>query len=488
MQASAKWIRPEKTMVLIIVLMALIALIPLYGILFPAVVDLPEHILVAKLLWEKITGTSHLDLTISWFLGYRLFPVLMLIVFSISNLFRIPAIYLPVIVTGTLIFIHVIVIVAILSSQLQTKSWKSICLTGCFILPAVAGMYSAAWFLGLVNYTLAISLLVAAVFLTEKFLRSGKWRDAVLLFVAVAGVYIAHPFALTFWLLWCACRLGASITTLSIRAEWRRIGLLAAVFLPIFLYHFMYHVAWTANNSKAAPRRLVAPFMSLQDWCSDRVYRLVSGYYLQVDYWHDSRIFCLFALAFIFVSTVLAFYPKQLADTRKLALTNLLFLYAGSGLNERFFPLPSGTWLAYDRRFSLVVYTLGLTVAATVLVRSLALGPNRFWLNLLLAFLAWAAATASLDHLLRVRKGYVRFDTPARSYMAKFLHNEEATGILLPGNSWHRDGTYVNHYLCLEKPDCISKGTFFETGYAADLFPVKLKRVASSETASKDQP
>src|SRR4029079_1515854 len=128
MQASAKWIRPEKTMVLIIVLMALIALIPLYGILFPAVVDLPEHILVAKLLWEKMTGTSHLDLTISWFLGYRLFPILMLIIFSISNLFRISPIYLPVIVAGALIAIHVIVITGILYSQLQAKSWKSVVL------------------------------------------------------------------------------------------------------------------------------------------------------------------------------------------------------------------------------------------------------------------------------------------------------------------------------------------------------------------------
>jgi len=103
----------------------------------------------------------------------------------------------------------------------------------------------------------------------------------------------------------------------------------------------------------------------------------------------------------------------------------------------------------------------------------------------MLTAVALVAGAVSINHLLSVRDGYLRFDTQARMYMAKFLNNEEAVGIYLPHGEWHLDGTYLNHYLCLEQPDCTSKGTFFGTGYAADLFPVKLGRVPAKETPAK---
>src|SRR5215217_3631496 len=64
----------------------LVAWIPLYRILFPPLVDLPEHLLISKLLWEKLTGVSHLDFEISWFLGYRLLPVILLAGISFCKL------------------------------------------------------------------------------------------------------------------------------------------------------------------------------------------------------------------------------------------------------------------------------------------------------------------------------------------------------------------------------------------------------------------
>ncbi len=88
-----------------VLLVVLIALVPLYGILFPPLVDLPEHIVISKLLWEKLSGVSHLDLEISFFVGYRLFPTFMMIVIPFCSLLGISFVYLPRIVTMTLISI-----------------------------------------------------------------------------------------------------------------------------------------------------------------------------------------------------------------------------------------------------------------------------------------------------------------------------------------------------------------------------------------------
>src|SRR5688572_4408223 len=71
--------RTNKALFLIVLVVISITLVPLYGILFPPLVDLPEHLLVSKLLWETVFHVSRLDLEISWYLSYRLFSFLMLI-------------------------------------------------------------------------------------------------------------------------------------------------------------------------------------------------------------------------------------------------------------------------------------------------------------------------------------------------------------------------------------------------------------------------
>ena len=224
------WLRTNKAMFVMILLVVLIALVPLYGILFPPLVDLPEHIIISKLLWEKLSGVSHLDLEVSLFLGYRLFPAFMMLVIPFCKLWGISFVYLPKIVAMALISLHAMVVVTILYFGLKDKSWKSCTLAVCFSVPAVVCMYSASWFIGFVNYTLAITLLIAAVFLTERFLRSGKLVDAFLLFFALLMVYAAHPFAVTFWLLWCFSRALAAIAMGTFLLEWKRLILLGVIF------------------------------------------------------------------------------------------------------------------------------------------------------------------------------------------------------------------------------------------------------------------
>src|SRR5688572_12570518 len=190
------WLRTNRVVVGLTLLLALIAWIPLYGVLFPPLVDLPEHILISKLLWEKLTGVSHLDLEISWILGYRLFPALMMIVFPWFKLWGISFVFLPRFVAMALVGLHVIAVAFVGFSPLRDRSWRSSVLAACLALPAIVCMYSACWFIGFVNYTLAVTLLVPAVFLTERFLSSGKLVDAWWIFVTLLLAYAAHPFAM----------------------------------------------------------------------------------------------------------------------------------------------------------------------------------------------------------------------------------------------------------------------------------------------------
>ena len=475
-QKSLTWIKANKVGLPVTIAVTAIGLIPLYGIAFPPLVDMAEHIFVSKLLWEKVTGTSHLDLTISWFLGYHLFPLLMLFIFALCTLSGISFVHLPAVVAGTLIVIHVIVIVIILYFQFQPRSRKETVLAACLVLPAVAGMYSAAWFLGLVNFTLAITLLMPGIFLTERFLTSGRWLDALLVFLLLGASYMAHPFAPTFWLVWCFCRSLVSLLTLHLKREWKRIIVLGLIFLPIFIYQFIYQLIWSGGNWTLLSHQSTSLFISFHDWYFDRIDHLWTGYYLRVDDASHSQLFALFALGMVLLSTGLGLRPGQSPQIRQIALSNFLFLLMGSWINEKVFPVPSGTWLAYDIRFSLVLYVIGLTVAGLVCFRSLVdLSPPKLRL-ISCAVLALLALVAVTDHLGSVRRGYVSFDTQARKYMAQIFNNIQPAGNYFAHTQWHIDGTYLNHYICLIQPDCLSQGSTFNTGYAADLYPVKMRR------------
>ena len=156
---------------------------------------------------------------------------------------------------------HAVVAVTILGSFLKDKSWKSCAFAVCFSLPAVACLYSSCWFIGFVNYVLAITLLIPAIFLTERFLRTGKLINAFLLFCSLLLVYAAHPFAPTFWLLWCFSRTIAAIGARSFLLEWKRLILLGVIFAPIFLYHFLATKGTAlAPSSQHSPESIAIPF------------------------------------------------------------------------------------------------------------------------------------------------------------------------------------------------------------------------------------
>jgi hypothetical protein len=469
-----EWMRDNRALFFMVLPVVLIALVPLYGILFPPLVDLPEHLLISKLLWEKLAGVSHLDLEFSFFLGYRLFPACMMIVLSLCKFLGISFLYLPRIVATALISFHAIVVVTILYLGLKDKSWRSCVLAGCFAIPAVVCMYSACWFIGFVNYTLAVTLLIPTVYLTERFLNSGKWLDAFLVFLTLLIVYTAHPFAPTFWLLWCFSRAFAGLATQSIVREWRRLLSLGFVFLPIFLYHFLA----TAGGELAPSSRslLKQPaIVSIGDWYQQRFRGFLDGAFFRADNAADSRLFGLVAIGIILGAIVFAFCSLREQRAKNLALSSVFLIVGSSWINETFIPVPSGHWLAYDYRFSSTTYAIGLALAGMVLLRPLPSSSNTGLFRTVLIVLALFSAFASFVHLREVRMAYKRFDAPARKYVAKVFKHEEPVGIALPKNRYHPDGSYLKHYVCLTEPDCNSKGTTFSRGYAGALYPVRVR-------------
>jgi DNA-binding beta-propeller fold protein YncE len=468
------WIRTDKALFLMILFVVLIALVPLYGFLFPPLHDLPEHIIISKLLWEKLSGVSHLDLEISWFLGYRLFPALMLIVIAFCKLWGVSFVYLPKIVPMALISLHAMVVVTILYFGLKDKSWKSCALAACISVPAIVCMYSACWFIGFVNYTLAITLLIPAVFLAERFLRSGKLIDASLLFFTLLMVYAAHPFAAAFWLLWCLSRALAGIATQTFFLEWKKLISLGLIFLPIFLYHFL---ATRATALAPSSHSLLSQpaIVSISDWYQNRIRGLFDGALLKADDAADSRFFARFAIGLILFATVLAFRATQSQRVKNVMLSSIFLMFVSSWVNEKFIPVPGGAWLAYDYRFSSTVYAIDLALAGMVLIRLIPVSTDKLQYKILFVVLALFSVVASVDHLMDVRKAYARFDAQARKYMAKIFNHEQPAGIYLPHSRWHPDGTLVKLYVCLEQPDCNPAGTTFFTGYVSDLYPVKLR-------------
>ena len=477
LKKGGAWIRTNKVLLSITVLLALIAWVPLYGILFPPLVDLPEHLLISKLLWEKLSGVSHLDLEISWILGYRLFPAFMMVVFPACKLLGISFVFLPRIVAMSLMAIHVIVVAGFLLFPLKDKSWKSCVLAACLALPAVVCMYSACWFIGFVNYTLAITVLVPAVFLTERFLGSGKLSDAIWLFVSLFLLYAAHPFALAFWVMWCFSRGLAGIAMRMVWLEWKRLISSILVLAPIVVYHVLA-TRKTALAPSSHSLLTQPPTVSVNDWYQNRFRPFFDGALLKPDDAADSRIFARIAIGLILFTAVLVFRATQDSSLRKAMLAGVFLLFGASWINEKFVPVPAANWLAYDYRFSSTVYAIALALAGMVLIRLLPDSTDRWRYKMLFVVLAVFSVSASAIHLKQVRQAYKRYDVQARKYMAKAFKYEQPTGITLPHSRWHPDGTLIKLYICLEQPDCNLPGTTFFTGYVKELFPVKLRSAA----------
>src|SRR5207249_10616223 len=103
--------------------------------------------------------------------------------------------------------------------------------------------------------------------------------------------------------------------------------------------HIAYQMKW-AGNAFSLRRQFAWPFLSVHQWYGQPISRLLSSFYLEVDYSALSRFFALFVLGFVLISTALVFLPGQVPRIKLLAATNILFLILGSFLDEKFFPVP----------------------------------------------------------------------------------------------------------------------------------------------------
>lgn len=472
LQSVKQWLRSKR--VSLAVATGLIALmwLPFYANLYPPLVDLPEHLLVSKLLWETLVGTSTLDLQLTSFLGYKLFPYLSLLFIAPFKLFGVSLIYLPKAVSVALIALFSSIVATIGVTELEDRQWRSAGIAACIILPAAVGMYVACWFIGFVNYTLGITFIIPAIYFSDRFLTDRKLRSAIWTFVCLMLAYLAHPFVPAFWLIWCFGRGLASIVLWRLPKEWIRLILLGATFAPIAIYH----IAATAGSPLAPATDIMtreSPFLPFSEWTKNRFWPLIDGMYLKADDVADGTLFAVFVILFVLFAVFVSFWFKREDSSRSLILASIFAAVTASVINEKFIPVPAGHWLAYDYRFASTTYAICLVTAAIVIIRHLPdmLANARF--RVVCGGLAFAALVASMGHLVGVRAAYSRFDTSARPYMEKVLNGETPTGMVLPHSRWHPDGTLIKLYVCMVQADCNLPGTTFYHGYSGDLYPVK---------------
>lgn len=450
-------------------------LVPLYGILFPPTVDLIEHVFISKLLWEKLAGVSHLDLEISWFLGYRLIPIIAVSLISLFKWIGVSLVYLPKTILWSLAAFHTAVVVAIVYMSVRRgRSHGTYLYPLAFAVPAAVIMYSACWFIGFVNYTLGITLLLPSIFLTELFLRDRKSGIALLLGLNLALVYMAHPFVPVFWVVWCAGRGMASILTWRIRAEWKGLFLLPAIVAPVAAYHFIAtRLIELTPSAPDAAAEAPSMFVPVDYWLQYRIWPLIDGTFLRADELSSTGFFGAATAGLVLCALLFALIWGG-RRAKAMMLSCLLLAIGASWVNEQYLPTPSGHWLALDYRFYSTVAAICVTVAAVVLAR-IAASSRQVYRHAMFGVVAAVGVVASATHLISVRAAYTRFDGPARQYVTRIFNAEPTGGIELPASQWHPDGSFLSSYRCLKEDDCNPAGTTFDL-IGGPLYPVRVRR------------
>lgn len=447
--------------------------IPLLGIHVPPLTDLPEHIITAKLLWEKLAGVSKLDLEVSWFLGYRLFSTFAAFIIQVCSTFGISMIYLPMILVYSLITFHTGSVAAIFVASAKDRSPQSVTFSLAVALPAAVAMYSACWFIGFVGFTLGITLVMLAIYLTELHLSSFSWPGLVAVSVTLFLAYTAHPFAPAFWLAWCFGRTIASIVTGSFREEYKRLLLLGISFLPIIIYHALATIG-TEMSTSAFSFRGESPFVTFDFWVDKRFNALFDGILLKADDAADPRLFA-YSAVIIFASAIVTAILARSRQMLRLVIAFFILLVSTSLLNEKWIPTPGAHWLAYEYRYFSMVYVIGLAVSGLVLVMGFSTlkasaDPLR---KAAFGAIAFIAVFGAAVQLWEVRKAYARFDAQARIFVEQTVKGESTKDTWLPHSRWHPDGTIIRHYICLERPDCSPADTTFRVN-GGELYPIRL--------------
>lgn len=476
----------RKYVLLGMVVIAAVTTLPLHFVTFPPNVDLPEHVLISKLLFEKLSGVSSLDMEISYFIAYRLIPIIFVTLFFIFQGLGISLLVFPKVVVVLLTAFHSFIVSRITFGRDafaygQQRLWTA----ACIALPAAVAIYSACWFIGFANFTLAITLLLAAIFLTQRYIEFGGFRTALTAFLALLITYSAHPFAPMFWIMWCGASFLASLVLRRPKAIWLRLLSLPLIFLPIALYHVtaLSGTEFEDSGSTFWDRPI---FIEPGEWYNNRLKPFINGDLLKADAMADSTVFAAAAILLVAFSVFLAFYSRAELRLKALSVTSIIFLVGASIVHEKFFPIPAPHWLAYDYRFSSAAYAVCLTAAAYVIIRIFFSGnvggKMRSWI--------YAAAAigllASFSHLYSVTAAYRRYEPSATEYLTQVFAGGDGAKVGLPYSRWHPDGKLIRLYICLIEKDCNPKGTTFES-FGGSLYAVRIKSKPVDKTP-QDKP
>ena len=443
-----------------------ISLVPLGGIRVPILVDLPEQLAVAKLFAEKVQGVSTLNVEISGYYGYRFFPVYATAALrSFAALGLDPAL-LPSALTAGLVLLNGIVLLWVL------KAWtgaRNIDASWSLALLPLTCIYASTFYIGFVNFFPAIPFLILALSCAEKWLGSLRPVHLAGFAAALFLVYVCHPFVLVFWFAWAACRM-AVLLPIRRALPWPPIVALVAVTGLVVLYHVTQTPsAIGIGNAAVTYSQILDP---LPYWLANRVLPFVTGDFFGLERNVYTRLYALAAVALTAGSLVHLVVTKSWSGTPgQLLLTAVLFCIVCSLPNEAAIPTPPLVALAYDLRFASTAPPILMVFTCVYLFDVVALrrGPARIVFSAVCA----ACVVVCMLHLVQVRQWFQQFDAFARPNMAAIARGGDSVQGRF-ASKFHADGSYIRHYRCLFRADCVPSDSWFLEMNNLSLFPIRL--------------
>jgi hypothetical protein len=400
-------------------------------------------------------------------LGYRFFPLFAVAAIRALAWLRVDPIHLPTLIAIGLVLINGALLVAAARPWLASDRLDA---SSLLLMLPLTSIYASAFYLGLVNYFPAIGFLLLAISCAERWYDTGTRTALAGAAVSLALVYVSHPFAFAFWVVWGACRLGVqALTGAAVRRA--RAAALFAITLPVIIYHLA--AVPKTLGMEASLAQLVPPW---PHWLKYRALAFVNGEMFGLDYSVSGNLYAATALALIAACLVHAVAARSFrTPAAQLLLAALLFYFVAGAPEEGALPKPASVALEYDTRFASTAPPV-LMMACCIYAWSAA-AASAAWRRTF-SILGAIALAACVAHLVQVRGWMERFDAFAQANLPAIARGSEVLSGTFP-SKYNADGSYIRHYRCLYIADCVPSDSWFLDNNELGLFPVKLLRRAA---------
>ncbi|HVT45790.1 MAG TPA: hypothetical protein VMT00_15530 [Thermoanaerobaculia bacterium] len=450
------------------------ALIPLWGVRIPPLIDFAEHLAVSKMFYEWLSGQSALPVEATPFIGYKLFYLIAVASIAIARLFAIDPLWIPLIsLLISWLFIATMTILAA-RQAITTFSTRHSTLLLMVLVAVVPAMHNRVYFAGFMSYVVALPIVFLMVFKLEEMIRTPLTRRHVVVWVLlIAFSYVAHPFAIVLALLWTAVRGVVNVTFRRQLAEVERFTWILLGFAPIVFYHFVF---WR-NTPFEVPLFLgrIRVFRPFGEWWEEGAVAFFNAGFMRLaDHQETVWFGTAMVVAALAATVAVAVRARDRVQLVQYWITFWLFFVLATFFHESLFPIPPTYWLDYPPRVSSLALPLAI-FGAWLSYSAWNLRDRSPWVDRLLAVGVLAAV---ILHMAGVRRNFVHFDSIARPVVLGFRTGPLPTAEELPvlhGAVYHPDGRFILHYACLFRRDYLPRGEWFERQNGIGVLPLRLK-------------